>query len=119
MILEKIQIFINNDSISFTTTTDEHLPEIELDYTNVITDNELTFTKKYITENEKMVSLFITELCREKNVYRASLESNELALLLCDLFKKILTLQLFVSVKIKFFPFQFMKKLLKIKISII
>jgi len=88
MILEKIQIFINNDSISFTTTTDEHLPEIELDYTNVITDNELTFTKKYITENEKMVSLFITELCREKNVYRASLESNELALLLCDLFKK-------------------------------
>ncbi len=88
MILEKIQIFINNDSISFTTTTDEELPEIELDYTNVITDNDLTFTKKYILENEKVVSVFITELCREKNVYRASLESNDLALFLCDLFKK-------------------------------
>lgn len=86
--MQRIQISVTNDSICFTYKLNEESPTINLDNTNVISDSELTFSKGYIIENQKIVALFIKELCQEKNIYRVTIENNELALFLCDLFKK-------------------------------
>lgn len=83
---KNIQIAINNDSICFTLTNVDFNSNIE--NTNIITDSELTFSKNYIKDNSKILSLFISELCKEKNIYRASIETNNLAYIICPLLNK-------------------------------
>lgn len=88
--MKKILIRITNDTIifSYAEPSQELKNFQQLMNTNVISDNELTFSTAYIQSNQKIVSLFIKELCQEKNVYRTTIETNELALFLIDLFKK-------------------------------
>ena len=85
--MQKIQISIYNDSIIFayknTPTSKQNLSN-----TNIINDSELVFTPNYILENEKLVSLFINEICEEKNVYRATFEDNDLAIFMMDILRK-------------------------------
>ncbi len=87
IVMQKILIRVTNDTISFSYKNQANV-ETNLSNTNVINDSELTFSKKYIEENQKLVALFIKEICQEKNLYRATIESNELAFFLSDLFKK-------------------------------
>lgn len=85
--MQKILINIYNDSILFTykesVTDKNHLAK-----TNIINDSELIFTPQYIKENEKLISLFIKEICQDKNVYRATFETSELALFILDILRK-------------------------------
>lgn len=85
--MQKIIINVTNDTIRFS-YKEPSKPTPNLMNTNVISDNELAFSKEYIEGNTKIVSLFIKELCQEKNVYRATIDTNDLALFLIDLFKK-------------------------------
>jgi sortase B len=85
--MEKILVSVTNDTIRFS-YKERNTTTINLAITNVINDTELTFSKEYIKENQKIVALFIKELCQEKNIYRAAIETNELAIFLIDLFKK-------------------------------
>ena len=86
--MQKILISVLNDTIIFSYKEQSNTPAKPLYYTNVINGSELAFSKKYIEENQKLMALFIQEICQEKNLYRATIETNELALFLCDLFKK-------------------------------
>lgn len=85
--MQKILISVTNDTIRFS-YKEPSQTNIDLNNTNVINDSELTFSKEYIKDNTKIVSIFIRELCQEKNLYRATIDTNELALFLLDLFKK-------------------------------
>jgi len=85
--MQKILISVTNDTIRFSYKEPSNI-KINLNNTNVINDSELVFSKEYIEQNEKIVSIFIRELCQEKNLYRATIDTNELALFLLDLFKK-------------------------------
>lgn len=80
-----ISIFEDTMKISYKNNSQQ---TINLDNTNVISDSELAFSKEYIKANQKVVSLFIKELCQEKNVYRATIDTNELALFFMDVLKK-------------------------------
>ncbi len=80
-----VLISVKNDAIRFS-YKDAHSPT-NFD-NNIIKDNELSFSKEYIKENEKVIALFIKELCRENNIYRVTIESNDLALFLLNLLKK-------------------------------
>ncbi len=84
--MQKIQICISQDSLQFYYKESAFSPS--LSDTNIISNNELTFSETYIVENAKMVSAFLQEICAEKNIYRAVFETNEICLLLIDLFKK-------------------------------
>ncbi len=85
--MKKILLYISNNTIKF--SYKEPLKRSQtLNNAKVLSSNDLLFTEDYIKKNEKLVSLFIIELCQEKNVYRVTFETNELALLLIDLFKK-------------------------------
>lgn len=85
--MKKILINVYNDSIifSYKNTTDI---QSNLTKTNIINDSELIFTTKYIEENEKLISLFLKEICQDKNIYRATFETNELAIFLMDILRK-------------------------------
>lgn len=85
--MKKILISIKNDSLVFSYKTPTKT-NIELLNTNIISDNELLFSEDYIRDNNKMVSLFIKELCQERNLYKAVIETNALALIILDLFKR-------------------------------
>lgn len=85
--MQKIIVNITNNTIYFS-YKEPSISTPSLMNTNVINDNELTFSKEYIQKNEKIVSLFIKELCQEKSIYRATIDTNELAIFLIDLFKK-------------------------------
>lgn len=85
--MQKILISVLNDTIRFS-YKNQPKSNINLSNTNVITASELTFSKNYIEENQKIVTLFIKELCQEKNLYRATIETNELAFFILDLLKK-------------------------------
>jgi sortase B len=86
--MEKILINVINNTIVFSNKNQVNNKTINLSNTNIINDTELTFSKEYIKNNQKIVSLFIKELCQEKNIYQAIIETNELALCILDLFKK-------------------------------
>lgn len=87
--MQKILIRVTNDTIRFSLKdSSPTLNTTHLMNTNVINDSELTFSREYIESNQKIVALFLKELCQEKNVYRATIDTNELALFLIDLFKK-------------------------------
>ncbi len=81
--MQKIKIYTHNDSILFT-------------YSQSISNNQLNdsskeiiFTSRYIEENNKMISSLIKGLCQEEKLYRATFDTNELALLLLPLLQKI------------------------------
>ncbi len=85
--MQKIGIQLYKDSLIFSYKDPVKNPEILLK-DNFILADELIFTSNYIVENEKLVATFIKEICEEKDVYRASFENNELALLFMNVLKK-------------------------------
>lgn len=85
--MKKILISFKNESIIFSYKIAPKT-NIELLNTNIISDNELLFSEEYIKDNLKIVSLFVKELCQERNLYRAIIDNNNLAILVLDLFKK-------------------------------
>ena len=57
--------------------------------TNIISDNELSFSKDYLLSNNEIVSLFLNELYKENNIKEIVIENNSLALIVIDLLKYI------------------------------
>lgn len=85
--MQKILIRVTKETIRF--SYKESTPSIEImNNTNVIHDSELIFSKDYINQNQKIMALFIKEICQEKNIYRAIFDTNELAFFLLDLLRK-------------------------------
>ncbi len=86
--MDKILIFIANDTINISSKEDNTTIFSDFTKTDVINSGVLTFSKNYILENQKLIGLFIQEMCQEKNLYRVSFETQELAILTFPLFKK-------------------------------
>ncbi len=85
--MQKILMSISKETIRFT-YKEEPSFAIKLDKEHTTTSNEISFTKEYITIHQKIVTDFILELCKEKNIRSVSFETYELALFLLELFKK-------------------------------
>ena len=84
--MQTIVVAITGETIRF--SYKEASSPINLENTNIIKDNELAFTKDYIKTNGKIVALFIKEICQEKRIYRAIMDTNEMAIFLMFLLKK-------------------------------
>ncbi len=85
--MQRIQISVTNDAIFFTS---KNTPETNPNLTNsnFEKDKDMVFTPQYLKGNLKSISSFIEELCQEKNIYRATIDTYELALFLMDLLNK-------------------------------
>lgn len=86
--MKKILISIKNDLLHFSYRTSINKDQTNLLNTNIISDNELVFSEEYINENEKIVGLFIKELCIENDIHKISIAKLEMAPIILNLIKK-------------------------------
>lgn len=86
--MKKILISIKNDSLNFSYRTSINKEQGNLLNTNIISDNELVFSEEYIKDNQKIVSLFIKELCIEKDIHSVVVSKLELAIPILKILKR-------------------------------
>ena len=86
--MKKILINIKNESLYFSYRNTVNKDQGNLLNTNIISDNELVFSEEYINENEKIVSLFIKELCVDKDIHSVTVSKIDLAIPILKLLKK-------------------------------
>ena len=113
--MKKILLLIKKNYLFFSYKED-HEKNIELLInTNVISDNELVFSEDYIKNNPKIVSLFINELCETHNITKVSIEKNDLAMFILDLFTKNNYIKSLYLLEEKNLPFTLCDKIVKLK----
>lgn len=87
--MKKILISINRDILAFSyKKATEEVPNNLLN-TNVISNNEVIFSDKYIMENTKLVSLFIKELANERNIKKLIISTMEIGEIILDVITKL------------------------------
>lgn len=86
--MKKITIAIKDNSLIFKFRTNKPVGPNLLN-TNVISNNELVFSDEYIKENSKLVSLFICDLFKEREIKEVVISNNELGILMIDIIKKL------------------------------
>jgi sortase B len=86
--MKKILINIKDDYLHFAFRSSINKDQGNLLNTNIISDNELVFSEDYIKDNEKIVSLFIKELCVDRDIHKVSVSKLELAIPIIKLLKK-------------------------------
>lgn len=89
--MKKITIIIKDNSLIFKFRTNKPVGPNLLN-TNVISNNELVFSDEYIKENTKLVSLFICDLFKERQIKEVIISNNELGLIVADILKKLPTI---------------------------
>ncbi len=84
--MKKIAIEINEKTLFFKYRTNKPVAA-DLLNTNVISNNELVFSDDYLVKNEKIVSLFVADLCEENGIVDVVISSNDIAEIVIGLFK--------------------------------
>lgn len=86
--MKKILINIKEECLNFSYKSSINKEQGNLLNTNIISDNELVFSEEYIKENQKIVALFVKELCIEKDIHSVMVSKIELAIPILKLLKK-------------------------------
>ena len=86
--MKKITVQIQDNSLVFKYRTNKPVA-VNLLNTNVITDNELVFSDEYISQNKKIVGLFIKDLVLEKQINQIVISNNEMATLILSVTRGI------------------------------
>lgn len=84
--MKKVLISIDNQNLNISYKNHKKMRE-DLINTNIISDNELLFGSDYLENNQKIVALFLKELCEMKQLSKVVFDNNELALFLLPFFK--------------------------------
>ena len=90
--VKKILISIHNNIIYFSYKTNNSSISDDLINTNIISNNELIFSDKYIAENAKIISSFIKELSLQYNINKAVISKMELTPLVLNILRKSTTI---------------------------
>ncbi|MCI8575340.1 MAG: class B sortase [Bacilli bacterium] len=89
--MKKVLISIENNNLKLTYKNHRKMRE-DLINTNIISDNELIFGIDYLQNNQKIVSLFLKELCDMKHLNHVIFDNNELTFFMLPFFKNISTI---------------------------
>ena len=95
--MKKVLISIDNNNLKLSYKNHRKMRE-DLINTNIISDNELIFGIDYLQNNQKIVSLFLKELCEMKHLTNVIFDNNELTFFLLPFFK---TINVITSLEIK------------------
>lgn len=87
--MKKILIEVSNDSLYFKSKRKFSDNQSNILNTNIISDNEITFTDEYILENEKIVTSFLSGLVTEHNIDKVVIYNNSLEELILKLIKNV------------------------------
>ncbi len=85
----KILIQIKDNKIYFKVKKNISQDLEKLLNTNIISDNELTFSDEYIKQNQKIVHSFLNELIKEHNIDTCYIYNDSISILIIDLIKNI------------------------------
>lgn len=86
--MKKIEITINESALIFKYRTNKPV-DASLLNTNVISNDQLVFSDEYILKNIKIVSLFIFDLVKDRQINEVVVSNNDLGLLVLQILKKI------------------------------
>ena len=86
--MKKILINIKDNSLYFSYRSSINKEQGNLMNTNIISNNELVFSEDYIKENEKIVGLFIKELCVDQEINSVVISKLELVIPILKILKK-------------------------------
>lgn len=95
--MKKVLVSIDNNILKLSYKNHRKMRE-DLINTNIISDNELIFGIDYLEKNQKIVSLFIKELCEMKHLTKVIFDNNELTHFMLPFFKNI---SVITSIEIK------------------
>jgi len=84
--MKKVLISIDNNNLKISYKNHKKMRE-DLINTNIISDNELIFGTDYLENNQKIVTLFIKELCEMKHLNQVIFDNNELTFFMLPFFK--------------------------------
>lgn len=84
--MKKVLISTDNNNLLISFKNHTKMRE-DLINTNIINNSELLFGIDYLENNDKIVSLFLKDLCEVKNLNRVIFDNNELALLILPFLK--------------------------------
>ncbi len=84
--MKKVLINIENNNLQISFKNHTKMRE-DLINTNILSNSELLFGVDYLQNNEKIVSLFLKELCEIKKLTCVTFDNNELAFILIPLLK--------------------------------
>ena len=86
--MKKILINIKEKNLYFAYKSVIKEEQNNLLNTNIISDNELVFSEDYINDNQKIVGMFIKELCVDRDIHSVVISKIELAIPILKLLKK-------------------------------
>ncbi len=86
--MKKVLVSIDNSNLKISYKNHRKMRE-DLINTNIISDNELIFGLDYLSNNQKIVSLFLKELCEMKKLNKVIFDNNELTFFMLPFFKNI------------------------------
>lgn len=112
--MKKITVLIKDNTLMFKYRTNK-TTEPNLLNTNVISNNELVFSDEYISNNTKIVGLFISDLAKEKEITKISVTNNELGLLALDVTKKVQNISCFTLLDDDNLSYALCEKIIKSK----
>ncbi len=113
--MRKIAIGIQKDTLSFAYKEENEKIEKKLLNTNVISNDELVFSKEYLEDNHKLVALFVKELAFDKKIKNVISPDNEMAVYVLDIIAKIPTLETFKITDDNNLTFEICEKVVKNK----
>jgi len=86
--MKKVLVSIDKYNLKISYKNHRKMRE-DLINTNIISDNELIFGTDYLQNNQKIVSLFLKELCEMKHLNKVIFDNNELTFFMLPFFKNI------------------------------
>lgn len=86
--MKKVLVSIDKNNLKLSYKNHRKMRE-DLINTNIISDNELIFGIDYLQNNQKIVSLFLKELCEMKHLNQVIIDNNELTFFMLPFFKNI------------------------------
>lgn len=87
--MKKILISIYNDTLTFSYKAPREEIDNNLLNTHTINNNEVIFSNDYINNNIKLVTSFIKEICKDRNINKLVINSNEMAPYILEITSKI------------------------------
>lgn len=112
--MKKITVTIKNNTLVFKYRTNKPV-EPNLLNTNVISNNELVFSDEYIIKNNKIVSLFICDLAKEREISEIAVSTNEIGEIVLDIVKKLSTIDCFTVSEDSNLSYSLCEKIIKNK----
>ncbi len=91
--MKKVLIGLSNDTINFRYKVDKTREDRDLTKTlmntNVISNDELIFSDSYLKSNVSIISSFLSEIIKERNVYKVVIEEVDIVPIVLDIVNNI------------------------------